>query len=111
MRRLSILLAFGLVFVLFVVAAATAAPPKDFCGPDGTKPDHTSCETPPTTAPSTTTTPPPASGEDCMFDSDGVLVGGADWTPNGRVNSAIEFDGVTVVRTDDITLLALERTA
>ncbi len=42
MRRLPIFLAFGLVFALLVVAAATAAP-ADFCGPNGTKPHHPSC--------------------------------------------------------------------
>jgi len=57
MRRLPILLAVGLVFALFVVAAATAAPPTDLCGPDGTKPDHPSC--------SDTTT---LEFADCLFD-------------------------------------------
>jgi hypothetical protein len=43
-RRLLLLLVLGSVFALFVVTTATAAPPNsDWCGPDGTKPDHPSC--------------------------------------------------------------------
>ncbi len=69
MRRLPIFLAFAFVFALFVVAAATAAPPTDFCGSTGTKPAHPSCET----------TPPQV--EDCFFDDAGVLEG---WSGTGE---------------------------
>jgi hypothetical protein len=68
MRRLPILLAFALVFALFVVAAASA-------GPSCIKnPNHQDCTTtmPPTTLPTTPPTPLPV--EDCFFDGDGVLV-------------------------------------
>jgi hypothetical protein len=58
MRRLSILIAFGLVFALFVVAAATAAPPTDFCDRPGND-DHPKCST--------------DSFPDCDFDASGVL--------------------------------------
>ncbi len=82
MRRLPIFLALGLVFALFVVAAATAAPPTDFCGLEGTNPDHPSCPTPSTTAP--TTPPPPTTDFDpCVFgDDDGVLEG---WSETGSI--------------------------
>ena len=45
MRRLPLLLTLGFVFALFVVAAATAAPPADWCDPlsEDYRPTHPSC--------------------------------------------------------------------
>jgi hypothetical protein len=80
MRRLPILLAFGLVFVLFVVATATAATSPKFCDVDKYGLNHPKCPTPttPTTTP-TTTTPPQF--DPCVFDTDGVLLG---WSQTGE---------------------------
>ncbi len=52
MRRLPILLAFGLVFALLVVAAPTAAS-QNFCDVDKFGLNHPNCEEPPTTEPPT----------------------------------------------------------
>jgi hypothetical protein len=114
MRRLPIFLALGLVFALFVVAAATAAPPKDFCGPDGTKLDHPSCTT------TTTPTPPPpptTDFEDCVFDGDGVLDGWSEtgsircvWTPSDGSDAYYSFqiqsDNVETVKLPQLTVNA-----
>jgi hypothetical protein len=72
MRRLLILLAFALVFALFVVAAVSAAPPAHICE---NTPEHWSCST--TTTPPTTTQPPtePPTEPPCVFNGDGVLAG------------------------------------
>jgi hypothetical protein len=72
MRRLPILLAFGLVFALLVVAAATAAPPN-FCDEEKFGLNHANCDEPPTEPPmigpckTTTRLPVGSSHLDCEW--------------------------------------------
>ncbi len=69
------------LFLLALVAVALAAPP-DFCGEDGTNPDHPSCTSTPTT---TTTTIEPAVEQPCetitTLGGTGQWSFGCDWTP------------------------------
>jgi hypothetical protein len=115
MRRLPILAALGLVFALFVVAAATAAPPTPFCERAGNE-NHHKCST--TTTTPTTTPPPPF--EDCVFsndgvDDDGVLEGWSGepyrcvWTPEdafAEVSFQIQSDTVEKVKLPQLTVNA-----
>lgn len=51
-------------------------------------------------------------GEDKAGDSEGKLIGGAEWTQNGRVNGAVELDGSTGhVAISGFTLTTTELTA
>ena len=109
MRRFTIGSAMVLALLLMLTAIATAAPSvDDWCGEDGTKPDHPSCSdtTTPTTEPSTL--------EPCLTEFDievpkpGTVGYGCLWTPDepqsipaGGVEGIVEvasLDGVSQLR-------------
>ena len=80
MRRLPILLAFGLVFALLIVAAATAAPP-DFCDEEKFGLNHANCEEPPTEPPPE----PPATQQcDTITTREGSVQLNCEWTPENE---------------------------
>jgi len=93
MRRLPLLLTLGFVFALFVVAAATAAPPTDFCGEGGTNLDHPSCSDTPEPEPE------PPTLEACTTEMTVIGKGNTSfeclWTPV-KVGDGAKFATVTI---------------
>ena len=95
MRRFTIGSAIVLALLLMLTAIAVAGPPTDdWCGEDGTRPDHPSCST--TTVP----TDPPAVGA-CesvnVIDAvKGTNAFNCEWTPEEVVGSTVGTVTVTV---------------